>query len=146
MQDRIWTESDFDTMTWHDAIVHGMRLIEGEDGDGALELDIDYIHVWVEVGGHLTLHRQPATLTFHHVFDLRMSIDFAACSAAFAPLSMDGIERKPGQPGGSLLHAWKIPLNWPIGEITFLATGFEQRSKGEPGISERANPRSKDQG
>jgi len=43
MTDRIWTDAEYDAMSWHDNAIHGIRFIEGQDGCGELVLDIDYI-------------------------------------------------------------------------------------------------------
>lgn len=135
MTDRAWSEAEYDAMSWHDAAVHGFRLIEGEDGCGELVLDIDYILEWIRVGDHFKVRSQPATLTFHAVFGLRMSLDYASCSAAFVPFSIDGIERRSEQRNGYVAHIWTIPINFPVGQITFEAKGFDQRSRGEPRLS-----------
>ena len=135
MSDRIWTDADFDSMSWHDVTIHGIRLIEREPGCGDLVLDIDYILEWIRTGQHYELRRQAASLTFHGVYDLRISIDYARCGAGFTPFSIDGIERHEEQRNGYVAQLWKIPINWPTGEITFFASGFEQRSRGEPCIS-----------
>src|ERR1035437_6609713 len=131
MNERIWTDADYDSMSWHDATVHGLRLIEGKDGCGELVLDIDYILEWIHVGNHYDLRRQPVTLTFHDVFGLRMLLDYASCSAGFIPFAIAGIERRSEQRTGCVAHVWKIPINWPVGEMTFEAKGFNQRSRGE---------------
>ena len=131
MTERVWTDVDYDAMSWHDAAIHGFRLIEGEQGCGKLVLDIDYILEWIKVGDHFEVCRQPATLTFHDVSGLRMSLDYASCSAAFSPCSIGEIERRSEPHEGYVAHSWTISINWPVGQITFGAKGFEQRSKGE---------------
>ncbi|MCX7008625.1 MAG: hypothetical protein NTY53_15465 [Kiritimatiellaeota bacterium] len=119
MTERVWTEADYDTMSWHDAAIHGFRLIAGEHGSGKLVLDIDYILEWIQAGNHFEVRRQPATLTFHEVFGLRMSLDYASCSAAFTPCSIDKIERRSEQRAGYAAQNWTIAINWPVGQITF---------------------------
>lgn len=136
MTDYVWTDADYDKMSWHDAAVHGLRLIEGEHGSGELVLDIDYILEWLKVGNHFKVRFQPSTLTFHEVFGLRMSLDYKSCSAAFTPFSINGIERRSEQRIGCVVHIWTIPITFPMGQITFEAKGFEQRSRGEPRLSD----------
>ena len=136
MTERIWTDKDYDAMSWHDNAIHGMRFIEGQDGCGELVLDIDYILEWIKVENYFTFRCQPATLIFRGVSDLRMTIDYASQSAGFSPFSIDGIERRSEQRVGYVAYLWKIPINWPDGEITFEATGFEQLSRGESRLTD----------
>ena len=136
MTDRVWTDAEYDTMDWHDAAIHGLRFIMGQHGLGEFVLDIDYILEWIKTENYFTLRRQPATLTFRGVYNLRMRIDYASQSAGFTPFSIDGIERRSEQRVGYVAHIWKIPINWPAGEITFEATGFEQRSRGESRLTD----------
>jgi len=138
MSDRVWTEADYDAMSWHDAAIHGFRMIEGKHGSGKLVLDIDYILDWIKVEDHFTVRRQPAILTFHEVFGLRMSLDYASCSAAFTPCSIGEIERRSEQREGYTDHIWTISINWPVGQITFTATGFEQRTTSEARMTDAA--------
>jgi hypothetical protein len=55
-----WTESDFDTMSWHDNHVHGIRVEQDnpEHGTGILALDLDYILEWLrgDDGAHRLDH------------------------------------------------------------------------------------------
>jgi hypothetical protein len=132
MTERVWTDADYDAMSWHDAAVHGLRFIEGEHGTGEFVLDIDYILEWIPAGEVFQVRVQPATLMFRGVFGLKLSLDYARCSAGFTPFSINGIERRSEQRTGYIAHLWNIPINWPVGQITFEAKGFEQRSTGQP--------------
>jgi hypothetical protein len=124
-----WTQDDFDSMSWHDNHVHALRLIEGEHGAGDFELDLDYILEWLQPTSHLGSYRYriaPARLRFHDVTDLAISIDYGAASAAMGPFSIAGIERRIEQRQHYLATCWRIPVNFPPGEIRFEASGFEQ--------------------
>ena len=136
MTDRVWTDAEYDAMAWHDTAIHGLRFIEGQDGCGEFVLDIDYITECNKVGDHFNVFYLPATLTFHGVFHLRMTLDYV--SHSFTPFTIDGIERRADYRPGHIAYIWKIPINCPGGEITFEATGFEQRSRGEPRLSNTA--------
>ena len=93
-----WTENDFDRLSWHDHCVHALALREGEDGTGALVLDLDFIVEWLKpnpTSPNPTRFRYliaPATLTFRRVSDLKLSVDYASCG--MGPFSIDGIERQ----------------------------------------------------
>ena len=118
-----WSEEDFESLSWHDNHVHAWRIEGGGDhGTGELILDLDYIVEWLPTpGGAYRFRIAPATLTFHHVFGLKVEIDWSG--AAMAPFSIGGITRK------RLAHeswAWSIGVNWPRGIITFESIGFTQ--------------------
>jgi hypothetical protein len=133
-----WTQDDFDSMSWHDNHVHGFRLVEGEHGAGTLELDLDYILKWLPaVGGAFQFQIAPAKLVFRDVTNFRMTIDYAGVSAAIAPFSVSGIERSIVQRRHYPAVCWKIPINFPAGEISFEASGFEQRVYGRELLVDR---------
>ena len=47
-----WSTEDFDSLTWHDVHVHGLRLPSFNENHGSadLVLDIDYILKWEPSG------------------------------------------------------------------------------------------------
>ena len=126
-----WTESDFERMSWHDNHVHAVRIQEGEHGAGELWLDLDYILEWLEQDHGFKYRIVPACLKFLQVTSLRMSINYAAASAAMGPFSIASIERTEVPREHYVACVWRIPINWPSGEIEFEASGFEQLSRGE---------------
>ena len=125
-----WTQLDFDRMSWHDNHVHALRLVEGQNGEGELILDIDHILEWLDSAGGLRFRIQPATLTFHGVMFPRISIDYAAATAAFGPFMIDGIERRVESRERYEAQLWRLPISWPGGEIEFESRGFTQRADG----------------
>ena len=130
-----WDESRFEEMSWHDNHVHGLRIREGEDGCGELELDLDYILEWLRpTPSAFAFRLAPATLTFVDVFDLRIEIDYAAATAGITPFSISEITRESPVNGGAL--KWKIELNWPQGAISFSASGFRQTLRVSPIVSD----------
>jgi hypothetical protein len=133
-----WTDAQFDSMTWHDNHVHTLRIIEGEHGAGTLVLDIDYILEWLRgESGAIRFRIARADLKFFGVTSLRFAVDFAAASAALGPFSIDGVERRTEPRERYTATIWTLRLNWPIGEISFEATGFEQLLVGEPIVTDR---------
>lgn len=92
--EKTWTTADFDSVTWHDNAVHALRVIEGEQGEGELVLDVDYIEEWIRSGDRIEFIIAPATLQFHNVTDLRVSLDYSEPTAGLGPFSLDGIERR----------------------------------------------------
>jgi hypothetical protein len=136
MQLQVWTDADFERMSWHDNHFHGIRFVEGQNGEGELVLDIDYILEWQKAEGTEFLFRvQPATLVFHGVMFPRIAIDYAATTAAFGPFMIDGIERRVEKRERHEARMWRLPVSWPGGQIEFEARGFTQRAEGQPLVS-----------
>lgn len=105
-----------------------MRLaqVHEDRGTAELEFDIDFIVEWLcgREGG-FRFRIAPATLTFHEVFALRVNMDYAG--AGMTPFSIEGIRREPIPYLAAVAsYRWKLPLNWPHGEITFESPGFTQ--------------------
>jgi len=137
MSEYLWTEEEFDEMSWHDNHVHGLQIIEGDYGAGKLILDIDYILEWINSAeGKFQFRILPAFLEFKGVTNLRIALDYATPTAGLAPFSIHAIERKIEARERYEAQLWKIIINWPVGEITFEAEGFEQRGIHEPQVAE----------
>ncbi len=132
-----WTHNDFESMSWHDNHVHAVRIIAGEHGAGEVQLDVDYILEWLRVAdGGFRFRIVPALLRFVNVTDLKIHLDYARASAALGPFSLDRIERHTERPASQLTR-WRLVVNWPVGELSFGADGFEQRTVGREVIVNR---------
>jgi hypothetical protein len=128
-----WTQDDFDAMCWHDNAVHALRIEPGDYGAGRLLLDVDYILEWLcGEDGACRFRILPATLAFLEVSELRIALDYATPTAALGPFSIAAIERTEEARAGYSVQRWRIVINWPAGEISFCASGFEQLGRGAP--------------
>jgi hypothetical protein len=78
----------------------------------------------------------PVTLTFLEVTNLRIALDYATPTAALGPFSIDGIQRRVERRERYDAQIWNIVVNWPVGEISFEVSGFEQRGDGEPTVTD----------
>ena len=136
MHPRIWTTDDFEGMSWHDCHVHSLRLTEGAHGTGELELDLDFILEWRESRGGFSFVIVPAFLNFREVFGLRLRLDWATPTIAFGPFALKGIERRFEARERHTAVLWRLPANWPEGELEFEASGFTQRAWGQEVVSE----------
>jgi hypothetical protein len=133
MSAQVWTDAQFDEMSWHDNHVHALRLVETGDGAGDLILDVDHIVEWIKTSeGAFQFRILPVTLTFHEVMFLQLSLDYAGPTAAFTPFMIYGIERRAEQRDRYVAQLWSIPVSWPSGRLAFEARGFTQRGSGEP--------------
>jgi hypothetical protein len=89
----VWTDADFDTMSWHDNAVHAVALESAQDHPGRLLLDIDYILEGIlpePPATTLSFWICPATLVFDRAWDLTTDIDLQGWSFQ---LFLDAIER-----------------------------------------------------
>ena len=130
MKPILWTHEQFGAMSWHDNHVHGFSIREGRHGEGELLLDLDYILEWLKAPHGIEFRIVPAQLRFIDVTHLRIALDYASATAALAPFSIHSVERQLEQREGYVAQLWRIVVNWPIGEVTFEASGYEQRSTG----------------
>lgn len=124
-----WSTSDFDTMSWHDVHVYGVRLTDVNPNHGTADIifDIDYILEWINVGQGFMFAVAQASLRFHEVSDLRFSLDYKSPTAGMCPFSLAGIERRVIiYPTGAQSFEWELDINWPTGKIEFEASAFTQ--------------------
>ena len=131
-----WTHEQFEQMSWHDNHVHALRILQGRHGAGELLFDLDYILEWLKGPEAMQFRLVPTTLRFTEVTNLRISLDYASPTAALGPFSIHSIERHAERRERYVAQIWKIVVNWPVGEISFEATGYEQCSTGEPIVSQ----------
>ncbi len=138
----------YDALRWHDNIVYALHFGAGDPDRGVwrsdLVLDIDHIVEWIcGTDGGAKFRVAPATLVFHDVTDLRISIDCGARAVrgALNELSIAAITREPvheqGAAGRFPYFLWRIELNLPQGgEIAFGASGFTQTLRAAPQMLE----------
>jgi hypothetical protein len=134
------TEADFDGMSWDGCRIWKLEMVAG-DGTGelgGLGLGLDLIvDALCGFNREARFKLAPASLTFHGVTDLKISVDCGDSGnrLLLQPLSIAAIDRAPAAASGYYL--WRIRLGWPRGgEISFGATGFRQVLLAEPIISE----------
>jgi len=119
LEKKIWNETDFEKMGWHDCRIYKIRLTDN------LELDIDYILQWNKPdieGLPFTFWVAPATLVFKKISNIQFEIDTAFDEA----VEIEDIE----------LSKSDNKLQWTIitqqGDIEFEADGFTQWIRQEP--------------
>src|SRR5947209_5626308 len=79
----VWTQEDFDAMSWHDATVHGIGFDEDELWAERLLLDLDYIVSWVKPtppDEHYSFLVAPATLVLTALAPSKANSALLACS------------------------------------------------------------------
>ena len=116
LEKRIWTNSDFDQMGWHDNHIYKIRLTED------LEMDIDYIFKWNQPdleGLPFTFWIAPATLVFKNIKNLRFEFNIGFEDN----LEIQDIERENK-------NQWIVITRQ--GDIQFTSEGFEQFIRQDP--------------
>lgn len=143
------SRSEFDGLRWHDNALYGLRLDLGDPARGDwrsdLVLDIDHIVAWLcGPDGRVRFRVAPATLTFHHVTDLRIAVDCGDSGnrTALHALSINAITRERLQDQKICLdrpyYRWRIALNLPEGgAIAFGASGFSQVLRAAPVVRDQ---------
>lgn len=124
-----WYTEDFDSLSWHDVHVHGIRFASFNEEEGAadLVLDIDYILSWEKSGNQFLFTVCRADLIFHDAFRLKFELDYLSPTAGMCPFSIDEIQREPLEfTTGFKSFRWHIAINWPRGSLEFEAPGFTQ--------------------
>ena len=133
---------EFESVSWHDNAVHGLRLEVGDSERGEwhsrLILDIDHIVEWLcRTDQPWQFRVAPATLTFEGVTDLSIQLPDRGYGPQMllSPFSIDGIEReedqrfRPDRP----YWRWSIHFNDPNGGVmAFGASGFHLKLRAEP--------------
>jgi hypothetical protein len=133
-----WTDANFEEMSWHDNYIHGLQFVEGEYGAGELILDLDYILEWTRSdSGRFQFKIAPATLTFREVTNLKLNIDYQSISAAMGPFSIAGITQTHEKRERYTARIWKIELNFPVGQLVFESSGFEQNLWGRTVLADQ---------
>lgn len=133
----VWTEADFDQMSWHDNEVHAFAIEPALPEPGRLLLDIDHIVQWVPPqppSDLLSFWICPATLVFDPAWDLTTDIDLRGWAFSLSLLSVqrsDPDERgnfdwtlagdqftiELGAPGFTL-YLRRPPVHTPRGRLT----------------------------
>ena len=134
--------TEYDPYRFHDNQIHGIafRTADPDRGDWTsdLILDIDHVLEWVRDGDRIRFRVQPATLTFHGVTDLRLSLDGRVDGHAVGvalPWILE-IERAspehPPRDQAQASYTWRIVLaSTPDGEISFGSRGYTLDLRGE---------------
>jgi hypothetical protein len=87
----VWTNADFDQMSWHDNEIHAIALESALPEPGRLLLDIDYIvqGVLAQPSSRLlSFWICPATLVFDPAWDLTTDIDLRGWAFSLSLLSI----------------------------------------------------------
>jgi hypothetical protein len=142
LEKKIWTETDFQTMGWHDSSIYGLAFQSDPSTlSSELILDIDYIFQWVHPvppNLYFSFWIAPATLVFKNVHKLDMHIDQDPPNTF--DLEIADIHRLEqfAYPNGQPFWKWHIELQ--NGNIYFDSSGYEQFIKQLPVLAGQHYP------
>lgn len=118
----VWTEADFEQMSWHDCKIHAMAFVAEANFQHEFVLDVDYIFEWVYGDDLIHFWISPATLVFENYNDL--------CFAG---------ENFRYYDDPQIDQIFRVEDHWKIatvtgGSIEFSATGFKQYIRRAPAL------------
>lgn len=134
IEKRHWTDADFELMGWHDVVVHALAY---DPAQWELLLDLDYIFKWVEPEAdktHYSFWISPATMVFHNVYDLCISVE------PISDFQLDSIERSDPQQmragyEGTAARDWLWSIAVFNGEISLRSSGYSLWVRDSPRLS-----------
>jgi hypothetical protein len=130
LEKRLWTDSDFERMGWHDCPVRGLSTLSQFPERLELILDIDYIFEWIKPEGArpFKFRVSPATLVFENVHSLEIAI-----KSGQGELELDDIRRDEAQtsPTGETKY-WRWTIELHQGHISLLSSGYKQFIRKRP--------------
>lgn len=131
-EQQVWTEADFEAMSWHDNRVHAQAFFLEANG---FALDIDYIASWVPSaasGNFLSFWLAPATLYFENAAEIEVNIGIhRVCELSIKELRQ--IQRGEMPCGAGAARRYEIDLS--SGSISLNASGFTLHLRRNPSLS-----------
>lgn len=135
LEKSIWTDTDFERMTWHDNKVYAISFVE--ENKYELAFDLDYILQWVDVTEDVNYYKfwiSPATLVFRNVYDINIDVDSVELEIIDVERFNPVIPKNVKYIKDELEYEWRITMS--NGEITFKSVGFSQTLRQQPVLSE----------
>jgi hypothetical protein len=129
----IWSEVDFETMGWHDAIIYAMALLPSGEFLSRLVLDLDYIVEWVDPPrGERTFRFwiAPATLVFDQAWELRGQLRTVDGDQVF---EIQNLHREPVRDGHG---GYRWHLEGESFDLSLRAPGYRQTFRRHPVFTE----------
>ena len=128
----IWTDSDFERMSWHDNHIHGFSF----NSDFKLCLDIDYIFKWVLKGKYYNFWMSPCTLVFDNILDFSMD-ELDPSDLTILEITREAIVPPQNEyyiQNNITEYEWFIEILQ--GEISFRSTGYRQYVRSKPKLNQ----------
>lgn len=127
----LWSDSDFPDMGWHDSRLYSLSI---PDEKFRLTLDVDYIFKWEKSSNSVTgFWVSPCDLIFLNVSNFGIEVDLKNTNLLFISDIKRSNERLT--PNGKFTE-WSYEIECDNGSIYFSSTGYEQRIRKQPILSE----------
>ena len=127
----LWTQSDFEAMSWHDNRLHGVGIIDDFDPhEHEVRFDIDYIFLWSGHGSNPGLPGfwiAPSTLAFPA---RELSLAIGELSGYWI-MEIERLNPDHAYEGGPVEWTWEISLNTG-GLISLRSAGYAQYTRRAP--------------
>lgn len=131
-EQRVWTDADFETVSWRENRVHGQAFLLESNG---FALDIDYIARWVPPAGSegfFSFWLAPATLYFENVTEIEVTIGIhRVYELSITELRQISLGNMPH--GACESRRYEIDLS--NGSISLQAAGFTLYLRKSPSLS-----------
>jgi hypothetical protein len=128
LEKTLWTDADFELMSWHDCPIHALSFNRNHQ----LLLDIDYIFKCVLTSNkkHYQFWIAPCTLIFENVYKIELE-------SAHTTLIVENISREnPKVPKNAAYIGRETEYDWfietTVGEIDFTSVGYKQYVRQAP--------------
>jgi hypothetical protein len=129
----VWTDRDFEIMSWHDVMIHALAVIPREY-DYEIMMDIDYLFEWIHPeppDNFYSFLLAPATLSFSGVWDVNSQISTRI--RVLEPLQIRDIQRtNERRINNSNIVTWDWIVTLLQGSINFNGPGFTQHIRQKP--------------
>jgi hypothetical protein len=128
LEKEIWTEADFENMSWHDVTIHALSYSKDYD----LLLDIDHIFEWVQPKKdsehYFKYWIAPCTLIFKNTSNIVFDLGIAAPHQR----KIDGLYMEPSETSTPEKPMYDWAIETLQGEITFQADSYKQYVRQQP--------------
>lgn len=132
LEKSVWTEEDFEVMSWHDSTLWSM-LANAEEFEYLF--DLDYIFKWIHPREGETDFKfwvAPVTMVFENAHEVKIDIASSQGCIEIAALLMEN--PKPTPNGKYTEHTHRFECQ--EGEISLKATGFKMYVRQSPTLSQ----------
>lgn len=132
LQKQLYTEADFELMSWHDCHIHAFSF----NDDDELLLDIDYMFEWVHPKKGSKYYKfwiAPCTLVFENVYNVEFELDGGQPIIDFILRENPQTTTASAYLGKAFEHDWDLVMT--NGEMTFKSVGFKQYVRQLPILS-----------
>lgn len=131
LEKSIWSEADFDRMSWHDVHIHALAF---STETHEFLMDIDYMFAWVDPevpDPNYTFWMAPCTWIFSNVHSFTANIEWGL-GLEISGVSRENIGRPQNADHIMKDKEWKWEFDCQEGVFSFRSVGFVQITRHRP--------------